>query len=70
MMSGLSWDAERLWPRNRPRAAALMSTMIRASPMISPAALTAAPAYMNLTAVSTGAGAGARSGPAGWPLDG
>jgi len=40
--------------------------------MISPAALTAAPAYMSLTAVSAGAGAGGRAGPAGWPgsLDG
>ena len=70
IMSGLSWGAVRLWPRNGPRAAAVMSTMIRASPMISPAALTAAPAYMSLTAVSTGAGAGGRSGPDGWPLDG
>ena len=33
-------------------------------------ALIAAPPYMNLTAVSTGAGAGGRSGPAGWPVDG
>jgi hypothetical protein len=31
--------------------------------------LTAAPAYMSLTAVRTGPGAGGRSGPAGWPLD-
>jgi hypothetical protein len=38
--------------------------------MISPTALTAAPAYMSLIAVSVGAGAGGRSGPADWPLDG
>jgi hypothetical protein len=31
---------------------------------------TAAPAYMSLTAVSTDAGAGGRSGSTGWPLDG
>jgi hypothetical protein len=43
--------------------------MMRASPVISPAELTAAPAYMSLTAASTGAGAG-RSGPAGEPVDG
>jgi len=43
-----------------------MSTMIRASPMISPAA----PAYMSLTAVRTGAGAAGRSGLVGSPLDG
>jgi hypothetical protein len=38
--------------------------------MISPAVLTAAPAYMSLTAVSTGAGAAGRNGPAGWPVAG
>ena len=43
---------------------------MRASTMIKVTVLTAAPAYMSLTAVSTGAGAGGRSGPAGWPLDG
>src|SRR5271165_5715543 len=70
MMSRLIWGAMRLWPRNCPWAAALMSKMIRASPMISPTAVAAAPAYMSLTAVSTGTGAGGRSGEAGWPLDG
>ncbi len=43
---------------------------MKTSPLISSAALTAAPAYMSLTAVRTGAGAGGRGGPAGWPLDG
>ena len=32
-------------------------------------ALIAAPAYMSLTAVSTGAGAGGRGGSVSWPLD-
>jgi len=45
-----------------------MSPM-EASEMIRDTMLTAAPAYMSLTAVRTGAGAGGRSGPAGWPLD-
>jgi hypothetical protein len=44
--------------------------MIRANPMMSPAALIAAPAYMSLAAVRTGAGVEGRGGPAGWPLDG
>jgi hypothetical protein len=70
MMSGLIWGVATLWPKNRPLAAALMSTMIRASPLISPAALAAAPAYMSLTAVRTGAGAGGRGGSADWPLAG
>ena len=43
---------------------------IRASVMITVTVLTAAPAYMSVTAVRTGTGAGGRSGPAGWPLDG
>jgi hypothetical protein len=46
-----------------------MSPM-EASEMIRDTMLTAAPAYMSLTAVRTGAGAGGRSGSAGWPLDG
>ena len=55
----LVWGAVRLWPRNCPRAAALMSTMIRASPMISCTAPMAAPAYMSLAAVSTDKARGA-----------
>ena len=70
MTSGLAGGEVRLWPRNCPLAAALMSTMIRVSPTTSWTALTAAPAYMSLTAVSTGAGARGRGGPAGGPLDG
>ncbi len=72
-MSGFSWPswaAVTLWPRHRQRAAAVMSPMATASQTTRLTVLTAAPAYMSLTAVSTGAGAGARSGSAGWPLDG
>jgi len=43
---------------------------IRTSVMIRVTVLTAAPAYMSLTAVSTGAGAESCSGWTGWPLDG
>ena len=50
-------------------AAALLLPM-RASTMIKVTVLTAAPAYISLTAVRTGAGAAGRNGPAGWPLDG
>jgi hypothetical protein len=38
--------------------------------MIRVKVMTAAAAYMSLTAASTGAGAAGRSGPPGWPLDG
>src|SRR6204780_2407589 len=63
----------RTWAAVRPgfalRSAALMP-LIRDSEMITATALTAAPAYMSLTAVTTGAGAGGRSGLVAWPVDG
>ena len=67
MFTWLTWAAVRLGvalPSTAPTAG------MRASEMIRVTALTAAPAYMSLTAVSTGAGAGGCSGPAGWPVDG
>ena len=42
----------------------------QASAAMSGTALMAAPAHMSLIAVRTGAGAGGRSGRAGWPADG
>jgi hypothetical protein len=66
----LTWAAVR--PGWDVRSAALMPG-IMASEMIRPTALTAAPAYMSMTAVSTGAGVTGRAGAAGaacWPPDG
>ena len=72
MMSGrrwLSWAAVRAWPFHRKWPPALPPPM-RASTMIKVMVLTAAPAYMSLTAVSTGVGAGGRSGLPGCLLGG
>jgi hypothetical protein len=52
------------------RDPALLPPMMKTSPMIRLTVLTAAPAYMSLTAVSTGAGAGGGGGPGGWPPGG
>src|ERR1700689_5073898 len=71
--SVMSVFRSRTWTAVRPgfalRSAALMPLM-RDSEMITATALAAAPAYMSLTAVTTGAGAGGRSGLVAWPVDG
>ena len=71
--SVMSVVRSRTWAAVRPgfalRSAALVLSM-RVAEMIRVTVMTAAAAYMSLTAASTGAGAAGRSGPPGWPLDG
>ena len=71
--SVMSVFRSRTWAAVRPgfalRSAAFVSPM-RATEMIRVTVTTAAATYMSLTAVRTGAGAGGRSGSAGWPPDG
>ena len=68
MASVMSESRSRSWAAVRPgfavRSAAFVSPM-RVTEMIRATVMTAAAAYMSLTAFSTGAGAGARGGSAG-----